>query len=77
MLIHIPIFFEVLGFELASQGLYHLSHIPGPFSLGYFSDRVSCFLPGAGLGPQSSYLCFLCNWDYTTMPGSFVEMGSC
>jgi hypothetical protein len=32
---------------------------PTIFSFNYFSDRVSCFCPGANLGQQSSSLCLL------------------
>jgi hypothetical protein len=34
-----------IGFMLASQALYHLSHASSPFCFSYFSDRVSSFLP--------------------------------
>jgi hypothetical protein len=37
-----------------SLTLYHFSHTPNPFS--YFSDRILCFYPRAGLGLWSSYL---------------------
>jgi hypothetical protein len=46
---------------------YHLSHVLALFTLVIFqigSDRVSRFLPRANLGPWSSYLCLLSNWDY-------------
>jgi hypothetical protein len=34
------------------------------FCFSYFSVRVSCFLPSAGLRPWSFYLCLSRRWDY-------------
>jgi hypothetical protein len=51
-----------LGFEfraLCLLGKYCTPWVtlPAPFALGYFSDKVSCFLSGASL-------CILFSWDY-------------
>jgi hypothetical protein len=51
------------GLTLARQAIYHWSHSLPPSALVIFFGWGigSCtVLPGAGLGWQSSYLCFLC-----------------
>jgi hypothetical protein len=42
---------------LARQVLYNLNHAPNPFLLLLFFEKSLMFLPGTGLGLQSSYLC--------------------
>jgi hypothetical protein len=65
----------VLGFMLARQVLYHLSHTPKAlFSFGYFSERIFHFC----LGLKQSYsLCLSYSWDDRCIPPSnlVVEMG--
>jgi hypothetical protein len=43
------------------------------FGFNYFSDRVLCFFPGAGLGPTPPT--YLDSVACVTIPGLFVEMG--
>jgi hypothetical protein len=46
----------IMGFELRTscfQALYHSSHAPVPFSVSYFSARVSLFVQG---WPQTTIL---------------------
>jgi hypothetical protein len=45
-----------LGFALARQVLYHMSHASSSFYSGYLQDRVSLFAQTGKM--KSSYLCF-------------------
>jgi hypothetical protein len=66
--------FWTWGLVLARQVLYHLTHTFSPFCLFYFSDRVLCFLPRAGLGLQSSYLCFPSSWGFRCAASSMAPL---
>jgi hypothetical protein len=59
LLFYLLYFLAVLGFKLARQALYHLSHVPTPFSFNYILNRISQFCPGL----RSFYLHFSNSWD--------------
>jgi hypothetical protein len=57
--------------QSARQALYHLNHTASPlcFSL-FFTQDFSHTFAQASLRLQSSYLFFLCSWDYRCiLPG--------
>jgi hypothetical protein len=64
-------FLMVLEFELRASSLLGKFSTTWPTSpdylfiylFGYFSDRVSTYLPVASLRLWSSYLCLLCSWS--------------
>jgi hypothetical protein len=55
------------GLPLARQCSTTLSHVPSPFYLSYFFDRVSLFCLEPASGPHS-YLGLLCSWDDRCAP---------
>jgi hypothetical protein len=66
------LFFGSTGFELRTLCL-QVRHsitepLPEPFAPELFFRQGLSFLPGAGLGPRSSNLHFLCSWDDRCTP---------
>jgi hypothetical protein len=64
----LSLFWVVLGIKVRAscflgRHYYHLSHTPAFFAFICF-DRVSRFCLEPGLGPSSSYLYLLSNWNY-------------
>jgi hypothetical protein len=62
----VVLWFDLLGFILARQILYHLIFTPIPFCFSYFLDRV-IFAPGL-----NSTCTFWATYIFTGGPGGYI-----